>query len=198
MQVSQKRGDTRQKIIEAAIELFKDRGYSDVSVKDICDHANVTRNSFYYYFDTKDLLFDSIGDWVSITAKQRINDIFGQGSHYQQFWEFYRVYLDVQLEMGPDIMNHVLFARTQKGRADHYAYLDDSLSRAMIRLLTLAQKEGQIRNLSSPVDLLWTSYAVIRGTNIKWCFQWGEPDIITEARSSFDVLFMPNEGFELK
>lgn len=48
---------------------FKERGTEHVSVKDICDEAGVTRNAFYYHFESKDLLFDAIGDYVSMVSK---------------------------------------------------------------------------------------------------------------------------------
>ena len=78
--------------VEKAIELFKERGTEAVSIKDICDRAAVTRNAFYYHFESKDLLFDSVGDWVSRISKERIQMIYEPDSYYQQFWEYYRAF----------------------------------------------------------------------------------------------------------
>ena len=72
----EKRKGTREKIVDAAIELFKNNPYDQVTVKEICTLAGVTRNSFYYYFDGKDTIFDAIGDWCSRTAKQRLPEVF--------------------------------------------------------------------------------------------------------------------------
>lgn len=194
-----KKMDTRTKIVEKAIELFKEKDYESVSVKDICDAAGVTRNTFYYYFDSKELLFDAIGDWISRTAKQRLNDaIIEFPSYYNQVWEAYRLYLVTEIEMGPEIMNHVCFSRTCKGRADYYSYIDNVLASKMVKLIGLAQKEGQIQNPAPAEDLLWTSYAILRGTNIKWCFQWGECDLIAETAQALNSLFLPADGYEIK
>lgn len=45
--------DTRERVLEAARELFHARSYSDVGVKEICDHAGVLKGSFYHFFPSK-------------------------------------------------------------------------------------------------------------------------------------------------
>ncbi len=189
---------TRDRIVEAAIQLFLNNPYEAVSVKDVCDAAGVTRNSFYYYFESKEIIFDAIGDWVSRTAKSRLLSALTARTSYQQVWEIYRNYLDVQIEMGPEIMNHICASRTLKGRSDYYSYIDDRLSRVMTRLIANAQKDGEIRNDQDPAILMTTSYAILRGVNIKWCFQWGEIDIYKECEEALNALFIPNEGYELQ
>ena len=191
-----KKVDTRTRIVEKAIELFHEKDCDSVAVKDICDAAGVTRNTFYYYFDSKELLFDAIGDWISRTAKQRLaNNIILPSSYYNQIWEIYYFYMLTEVEMGAEIMNHVCFSRSNKGRADYYSYIDNILATKMTKLITLAQDEGQILNHAPAEELLWTSYAIVRGVNIKWCFQWGESDFISETAIALNTLFLPAEGY---
>jgi len=45
--------DTRTRILVTARELFHDRSYADVGVKEICDTAQVQKGSFYYFFPSK-------------------------------------------------------------------------------------------------------------------------------------------------
>lgn len=47
---------TRQKIIDAAVELFCDRGYGETGLTDITDRAEVTTGAFYYHFSSKEAL----------------------------------------------------------------------------------------------------------------------------------------------
>ena len=198
MYTSYTKPNTKDIMVEKAIELFKERGTEAVSLKDICDRAAVTRNAFYYHFESKDLLFDSVGDWVSRISKERIQMIYEPDSYYQQFWEYYRAYILTEIEMGADIMNRICFSRTMKGRTDYYSYIDDKLALQMTALIRRAQEEKIVRNSGSPEDLLWTSYDIVRGVNIKWCFQWGTSDILSETKRGLDTLFMPSEGHALK
>ena len=42
------------RIVSAAIDLFRRKGYSSVMVKDICREAGVSTSSFYFVFSGKD------------------------------------------------------------------------------------------------------------------------------------------------
>ena len=193
--------DTRERIVDSAIELFRANPYEAVSVKDICDAAGVTRNSFYYYFESKEMVFDAIGDWCSRTAKSRLLGSMAAlvvNSAYQRLWEIYKEYLEVQLELGNEIMNRIVLSRTQKGRSDYYSYVDEQLSQIIIQLISDAQENGEIRNVWDPAELLYTSNAVVCGVDMKWCFQWGKTDVIQDCMDALNALFMPNPGFELK
>ena len=51
----QERGQaTRQKLVDAAIELFEKKGYNGVTVDDICRKAGVSKGAFYGHFESKD------------------------------------------------------------------------------------------------------------------------------------------------
>lgn len=45
-------------ISETAVALFKERGYNDVKVKEICKAANISIGTFYHYFSSKDTIID--------------------------------------------------------------------------------------------------------------------------------------------
>ncbi|MGA2664932.1 MAG: TetR/AcrR family transcriptional regulator [Nitrososphaerales archaeon] len=46
-------------ILEAAARLFSERGYANVSIRDVCREANTTPPMIYYYFKDKKRLFDA-------------------------------------------------------------------------------------------------------------------------------------------
>ena len=45
--------DARERLIEAAGDLWHTRSYADVGVSEICDHAQVQKGSFYHFFSSK-------------------------------------------------------------------------------------------------------------------------------------------------
>jgi AcrR family transcriptional regulator len=51
--VERKRRQARQRIIQAAEELFRARGFDDVSVSDIAERAEVGRTTFFRHFSDK-------------------------------------------------------------------------------------------------------------------------------------------------
>ncbi len=53
---SARRQATRQRLLDAAVELFGERGVLGASVEEICERAGFTRGAFYSNFDSKDEL----------------------------------------------------------------------------------------------------------------------------------------------
>ncbi|WP_246795906.1 CerR family C-terminal domain-containing protein [Burkholderia perseverans] len=63
------RGDeTRQRIIEAAIELFGERGFAGASTRDIAARAGVNAPALQYYFENKEGVFRACADAIADTA----------------------------------------------------------------------------------------------------------------------------------
>lgn len=48
--------ETRDRIIRAARHLFRDRGYANTSIEDICNESGVRRGNLYFYFASKEEL----------------------------------------------------------------------------------------------------------------------------------------------
>lgn len=60
--------DQEQRILEVAKELFTQRGFSNVAIRDICKAASVTAPTVYYYFRNKEALFHAVvRESVSLT-----------------------------------------------------------------------------------------------------------------------------------
>ena len=51
-----KAGETRNRILSAALNLFRDRGFDETSMREIAAAANVAIGAAYYYFDSKEAL----------------------------------------------------------------------------------------------------------------------------------------------
>lgn len=62
-----KQEDTRQKILDKALELFSARGYDSVSVGEIAKAVGIKAPSLYNHFPGKQAIFDAI---VESTAAQ--------------------------------------------------------------------------------------------------------------------------------
>ncbi|MFG2710217.1 TetR/AcrR family transcriptional regulator [Streptomyces goshikiensis] len=58
----QRRGDTRQRIQEVALELFAEQGYEKTSLREIAERLEVTKAALYYHFKTKEDIIISLFD----------------------------------------------------------------------------------------------------------------------------------------
>lgn len=48
--------DTREKILEAALALFRERGFAEATMREIASRAGVSTGLAYYYFESKDAI----------------------------------------------------------------------------------------------------------------------------------------------
>ncbi|MEU2929268.1 helix-turn-helix domain-containing protein [Streptomyces sp. NPDC007251] len=56
----QRRGNTRQRIQDIALELFAEQGYEKTSLREIAEHLDVTKAALYYHFKTKEEIIVSV------------------------------------------------------------------------------------------------------------------------------------------
>ncbi|MGQ4388308.1 TetR/AcrR family transcriptional regulator [Streptomyces sp. SAS_270] len=56
----QRRGDTRQRIQDVALQLFSEQGYEKTSLREIAEHLDVTKAALYYHFKTKEEILISL------------------------------------------------------------------------------------------------------------------------------------------
>lgn len=52
--------NTKQKILEVSLELFSRKGFSAVSVRDICGQVPIKESSMYYYFKNKQAILEEL------------------------------------------------------------------------------------------------------------------------------------------
>jgi AcrR family transcriptional regulator len=59
-------GDTRRKVVEGAVEVFSERGYTEATVSDVVARSGVSTGSIYHHFGGKGELFLAI--WEELTS----------------------------------------------------------------------------------------------------------------------------------
>lgn len=70
---------TRERITEAARELFWERGYEATAVADILERAQANSGSFYYFFKSKEQLLEAVLDgYIKLLYPAVMNPAFAQ------------------------------------------------------------------------------------------------------------------------
>ena len=57
---SEKAGGTRERILDAAMKVFMEKGYEDASVRAILEASGTVAGSFYHFFGSKEALFEAV------------------------------------------------------------------------------------------------------------------------------------------
>jgi TetR/AcrR family transcriptional repressor of nem operon len=63
------RHESKTKLLDAALQVVRAKGYAATTVDDICQHAGVTKGSFFHHFKSKDdLALAAVDHWGSMTG----------------------------------------------------------------------------------------------------------------------------------
>lgn len=120
-----KQEDTRQRILDEALELFSAKGYDSVSVGEIAKAVGIKAPSLYNHFPSKQAIFDAI---VESTAAQYAADTDKFDIHVQ----------DVQKDVPAfaEITEDALFEKVRQ--IFEYSLHDETISRFR-RMMTIEQ-----------------------------------------------------------
>jgi TetR/AcrR family transcriptional repressor of nem operon len=68
----------KEKLLEAAFRLIREKGYSSTSVDELCEAAGVTKGTFFHYFETKEALAVAAAQhWALVT-----NEVFKSAPYH--------------------------------------------------------------------------------------------------------------------
>ncbi|MFE9170772.1 TetR/AcrR family transcriptional regulator [Streptomyces kebangsaanensis] len=68
----QRRGNTRRRILDVALELFAEQGYEKTSLREIAEHLGVTKAALYYHFRTKEEILVSLFEGLTQPVEELI------------------------------------------------------------------------------------------------------------------------------
>ena len=95
---------TRQRILDAALQLFGDEGFHQCSIARISEKANCSRVSFYQYFSSKEDVFSSLAGQVSrqISAStEAIDPLTPDAGGWEGLRAWVARYGDIHARYGP-------------------------------------------------------------------------------------------------
>ncbi len=138
--VSARRQATRDRVLEAASQVFAERGFHGASVEDICERAGFTRGAFYSNFASKDDLVLELSSRHSEQVVARIREAAAAPGSAPQ-----------------DVLRDVLAALAEDQGTDRWLVLTTEFTLHAIRdtdaRRAWSQQQQQIRNeLISAVD----------------------------------------------
>ena len=61
--------ETKARLLESARQEFIEKGYMKASLRNICKNAGVTTGALYFFFDSKEDLFEEIVEEVKIPPR---------------------------------------------------------------------------------------------------------------------------------
>lgn len=157
----------KKQITEHAVKLFRERGYENVSVNDICKAAGIARSTFYLTFSGKKNIIDKMLADVRLNRDEFFGDFILAGNDFERMWLLCCRYLSVAESNGPEVTGALL----RLDLMGEINILDSvhSVDGWFVQMLKSAQNVGVCLNKESAEFLAPLGVDIAYYTTYEWC-----------------------------
>ena len=175
------------KIVNASLKLFKEKGYANVSVSDISRAAGIPRSSFYSLFAGKDDVIIYMLEGMKGDYQQMLTQLASAKNDLERIWMIYDKYLMLTMDFGADLASTLmeLELREKIGIFD----FTEVLTPWLVTLVRNCQNLGYIRNQNSPENIVNLGMRIAIGAAYEWCRTDGGFNLRNKALSEHEILY---------
>ena len=174
-------------IVNTALELFKSKGYVNVSVSDICRAASVPRSSFYSIFAGKEEIITYLLRNLKDDYQSVFSEFLNAKNDLDRIWLLYDRYLTLAMEFGPDLTGTLFSLELQKPVGVFEFF--DAFNDWFVKLIRNCQEAGLIRNKNRPEDIVVLGVRIAVGAAYEWCLTGGGFDLREVALAEHEILY---------
>lgn len=186
---------TKEKLLTAVAKLAKEKGYDNVTIRDICRESGVSNGSFYYHFPSKDALALESCAHIDNRMTPQLAATCSALPPDESLHFLLRVHIDFTLQ-GSGPLTGEYFRLILEKKADAIF----SISRPYYQMIHSQLVRCQTAGLICPdlsIDTL-TAYSMqfVRGLVFDWCIHHGSYSLEEQYESVYPLFaagFMKNE-----
>ena len=166
----QQRQAKRNAVLQAAAQLFNERGFHATSLDDIAARLNVSKPTLYYYVKNKDqILIECVREGLQMTIDGIEASRGGGGTAIDQLMACMRVYARiVTMDFGMCIIR-VGDEELPPDSRKELRRLKAGIDKAFRRLVAVGVEEGSL----APCDPKMTAFVI--GGALSWIGRWYQP-----------------------
>ena len=169
-------GNVRQRLLDAALQLFSTKGYAATSVRELVEAAGVTKPVLYYYFKNKEGLYlalmgDALGDFFQVAEQART----APGCVTERIRGYCTALLDIFVERLPvaRLIYAIYYGPPQGAPHIDFEASFSTMLAHMEQLVSEGISTGEFRQVSPP-DAAWAIVALLNTTMEEQLTQTGQ------------------------
>jgi len=181
--------DIRERLFNASLTLFAQKGFPETTVEDITEAADVGKGTFFNYFPSKDHILLAFGEMQLLKLEAAIELARKTGEPMPEFLRSLGVRMTREPTRNPAIIRALLqaYLSTTPVRA---AMMD--LQRRVhglhTQMIQLGQDRGEIRNDLPATEIAQVFRQTIFGTLLIWSL-YGDATLHSRIESAFNLLW---------
>lgn len=167
---------SRKHILATAMELAVEKGFSQVSIQDICQKAGVSTGAFYHYFKSKEEVVLSLYERVDDHYRDHvIPELTAQQDKTAEEKIIIYLYEMASFAENIGVANIIMLYRAQLGVDNTgFIYGNRALPEGLLDLIAEGQEKGEFcRDMEAP-RIKEQLLIIMRGNILHWCQCRGE------------------------
>jgi AcrR family transcriptional regulator len=185
---------TRETIIQTAVGLFKERGFDNVTIAEICKKSRVNKTTFYYYFESKHALLKNYYLMRNEIGPSILSVLVSEENPVEQLWLMLMCGMNFILDSGWQIIKQIYVLNLTKDiQSFRLTQQKIEVFSAMKTVLVKAQTANMVRNQSDPKTLLVMLIHMTYGVTYSWCGKQGGFDLKKTIRVFFENILDVSE-----
>jgi AcrR family transcriptional regulator len=181
--------ETRERLFRAALDLFARKGFTETTVEDITEAADVGKGTFFNYFPSKDHILLAFGEMQLAKLESAVGEAHRSGEPMPQFLRSLGVRMTQEPTRHPGIIRTLLqaYLSTTPVRA---AMLDlqKRVHALHTEIVLIGQERGEIRKDLPASEIAHVFRQTIFGTLLMWSLN-GDATLHARMESAFNVLW---------
>jgi AcrR family transcriptional regulator len=175
---------TSFKIQKIAIRLFREKGYPNVTIDEICQEAGITKTSFYYHFKAKDQILTRFYENTGAINPETLAQVAVADDPWEKLWAMLEPSIDWTVETGPVLLAQILIANLQNNQNTFFPPNAEEMEKLYVAIIKKQQAAGKFRNFSNPERIGKNIQNIVWGICTRWCVSGGDFDLKVAIKES--------------
>jgi len=184
-----------KKILDTAIPLFRQHGFDQVSISEICQKSGVSRGTFYNIFKSKENLIASFFTEAIVLHENYVPEILSAENDLERLWIIHGIFINMATDVGWSFIKQIFIISLEPGQNT----FDDTIG-AEDWFAPLIQRCQALDIIKNPLDANLQYNFMIHyclGITYKWCSNEGDfslRKVIFEMLEDFYIIAPENRG----
>src|SRR5580700_1543974 len=181
--------ETRERLFRSALDLFARKGFTETTVGDITEAADVGKGTFFNYFPSKDHILLAFGEMQLAKLQSAVEQARHTGEPMPQFLRSLGVRMTQEPIRNPGVIRTLLqaYLSTTPVR-EAMLDLQTRVHALHTEIVQLGQERGEIRKDLPATEIAHVFRQTIFGTLLFWSLH-GDASLHARIESAFNVLW---------
>ena len=184
------KSDAKARIIEAAWSLFYEKGYDQTTVDAIIERSGTSKGSFYYYFDAKDDLLETLSGILDDYYEQLCGELDDSINCMDQLLILNeKAHAMMEEKISLELLTKLYSTQLATSGRQHQLLDRNRLYyRLVTQLVERGQKRGEITTDKSSSEIVWYYAMCERALVSEWCMSQGSYSLRESSREYMPVM----------